>query len=335
MTIVSATSTVGTVTQTANANGEVSVAIGTLNAAASATITIVVTVPATAAAGTINNSATITGVGDEPDTADNSDNVDVTVTRSAVLTLTKSDVPDPVVVGGQLTYTILVTNTGPSTATNVEVTDTLPTGLTFGSVTTTAGTASEASGVITATIPTLAVNGSATITVVSTVLATFAGTTIANSASADADEAALVTAGSSTAVNKQIDLQITKSHPTGNVNRGDQLVYTLNVINKGPSSATNVEVVDTLPAGLTFVSATGGTVTPPSGGNQTVIVNVGTLADEATATVTITVTVDQTAAASVTNSALWCVRLNRLLDWIRLPTTIRQQTSPTLPALLT
>ncbi len=304
VTIVSAISSTGTVTQTGNANGEVSVAIGTLNASATATITIIVTVPATAAAGNLSNSATITGVGDEPDASDNSDAVGLIVTRLALLTLTKSDVPDPVVVGGQLTYTILVTNTGPSTATNVTVTDTLPAGLTFGTVNTTAGTAAEASGVITATIPTLAVNGQATVTVVSTVLATFAGATIANSASASAAEASPVNGSASTAVNPQVDLQITKSHPVGTVSRGDQLVYTLNVINKGPSGATNVEVVDTLPTGFTFVSATGGTVTPPSGGNQTVTVNVGNLADEGTATVTITVAVAQNAAASVTNSAI-------------------------------
>ena len=303
VTIVSATSSTGTVTQTGNAAGEVSVALGTLNAAATATITIVVTVPATAAAGTITNSTTITGDGDETDPTDNTDTVDVTVTRSAVLTLTKTDTPDPVLVGGQLTYTMLVTNTGPSTATNVTVVDTLPAGLTFVSVATTAGTAAEVGGVITATIPTLAVNGTATVTIISTVLATFAGTTIPNSATADADEAAPVTANANTTVNPQVDLAITKTDSADPVNRGSQITYTMNVVNNGPSAATNVTVVDTLPAGLTFVSATGGTVTAPVGGNQQVSVAVGNLASGATATVTILATVGQGAAASLTNTA--------------------------------
>ncbi len=303
VTIVSATSSTGTVTQTGNAAGEVSVALGTLNAAATATITIVVTVPATADAGTITNLTTITGDGDETNPNNNNDSVDVDVTRLAVLTLTKTDTPDPVLVGGQLTYTMLVTNTGPSTATNVTVVDTLPAGLTFGTVATTAGTAVQVGGVITATIPTLAVNGTATVTVVSTVLASFAGTTIANSATADADEASPVTANANTAVNPQVDLAITKTDSADPVNRGSQVTYTLDVVNNGPSGATNVVVADTLPAGLTFVSATGGTVTAPVGGNQLVSVAVGNLASGGTATVTIVATVDQSAAALLTNTA--------------------------------
>ena len=44
----------------------------------------------------------------------------------ADLSLTKSDSPDPVTEGNQLTYTIEVRNDGPDQATNVVVTDTLP-----------------------------------------------------------------------------------------------------------------------------------------------------------------------------------------------------------------
>jgi uncharacterized repeat protein (TIGR01451 family) len=45
---------------------------------------------------------------------------------SSNLKITKSDSPDPVQVGGQLTYTIAVENLGPSPATGVTVTDDLP-----------------------------------------------------------------------------------------------------------------------------------------------------------------------------------------------------------------
>lgn len=302
VTIVSATSTVGTVTTNGPANGEITVNFGTLAAAATATVTIVVGIPAGTAAGTITNSTSITSDGSETAPGDNNDTLDVTVTRLAVLALTKTDTPDPVQVGDQLTYTLLVTNNGPSTATNVIVSDTLPTGLTFVSVNTTAGTAAQAAGVVTANIPTLAVNASATVTIVSTVAASFTGTTIANSATADADEAVLVTSNASTAVNPEVDLVITKTDSADPVNRGGQVTYTLQIQNLGPSAATNVQVVDTLPAGLTFVSATGGTAT--TAGQDVTVTLANPLASGGTATVTILANVGQSAAASVTNSAI-------------------------------
>jgi uncharacterized repeat protein (TIGR01451 family) len=49
-----------------------------------------------------------------------------TVIPLADLAVVKQDAPDPITNGGQLTYTILVTNNGPSEATGVILTDTLP-----------------------------------------------------------------------------------------------------------------------------------------------------------------------------------------------------------------
>src|SRR5439155_6842014 len=58
------------------------------------------------------------------------------------LAITKTDNPDPVSVGGLLTYTLTVTNKKGDTANNVVVTDALPSGVTLVSVTTTKGSCS-------------------------------------------------------------------------------------------------------------------------------------------------------------------------------------------------
>lgn len=310
LTIDSATATGGgVVTQPGAPSGEIEIAYASLAAGQTETVTIVVTVPAAAAAAAaITNTATITGDGAEPtpdDVNSNTDSLDVAVTRQAVLTLAKTDSSDPSTVGDTLTYEILVTNTGPSSATNVVVSDTLPAGLTFVNSTTTAGAVAEASGVITATIPTLAPSASATVTIVTTIQASFSGSTIPNTATAQADDAALVTASASTTVNPDIDLQITKADDVDPANRGGVLVYTLTVFNDGPSGATNVEVVDTLPADVTFVSAVGGTVTGGTvGSSGPVTISLGSMASQETKTITLTVNVASNAAATFDNTAL-------------------------------
>src|SRR3989475_265282 len=71
----------------------------------------------------------------------------LTVTGSADLSITKTDNPDPVNAGATLTYTVTVTNSGPSTAANVQVTDNLPAGVTFQSASGTGWTCMQAGGV--------------------------------------------------------------------------------------------------------------------------------------------------------------------------------------------
>ena len=88
------------------------------------------------------------------------------------LTVTKADTPDPLNVNGQLTYTLVVTNKGPSTATNVLLVDPLPGPMAFLSVSTTQGTCTGGA-TISCNLGTLAANASATVTVV--VRATQAG----------------------------------------------------------------------------------------------------------------------------------------------------------------
>ena len=72
----------------------------------------------------------------------------------------------------------------------------------------------------------------------------------------------------------------------------------MSVTNNGPSPAAGVVVTDTLPGGVTFVSASAGTAGTPSNNAGVVSLSIATLADGATATMTIEV--DPTAAPGST-----------------------------------
>ncbi len=55
-----------------------------------------------------------------------------------------------------------------------------------------------------------------------------------------------------------IDLELTKDVDPAEVEVGEQTTFTITVVNQGPDNATGVEVTDTLPAGLTYVSDNAG-----------------------------------------------------------------------------
>jgi len=83
-----------------------------------------------AATGTLNNTATVTSeINTSP--SDNSDNDLDNLEPVADLEISKSDNPDPVIAGTQLTYTIKINNNGPSDAQNVVVTDIIPSGVVY------------------------------------------------------------------------------------------------------------------------------------------------------------------------------------------------------------
>lgn len=81
--------------------------------------------------GLLHNDARVSGSTFDDDLSDNLATVATDVSGSADLSITKTDSPDPVVAGTDLTYTVTVTNGGPSTADDVVVTDPLPSGTTY------------------------------------------------------------------------------------------------------------------------------------------------------------------------------------------------------------
>jgi uncharacterized repeat protein (TIGR01451 family) len=89
----------------------------------------------------------------------------ITNTRKSInLWITKVDTPDPATLGGSITYTLVVHNDGPGTATGVKVSDPLPPELSFQSVSATQGKCTGGV-VISCDLGTLAPGASVTITV--------------------------------------------------------------------------------------------------------------------------------------------------------------------------
>jgi len=179
--------------------------------------------------------------------------------RTPKPTLAKSDDPDPVIAGAPLTYTLSVVNHGPDPAVGLTVTDTLPAGVAFVSATGTGWTCNQASGVVTCTRAALALGTAPSITL--TVTAPAAGGSLSNTATVAATTGDPVSANNSstqtTTVAASADASLTNTDNPDPVNAGATLTYTLVASNAGPSTASTITVTDTLPAGVTFQSASG------------------------------------------------------------------------------
>ena len=168
---------------TASGNGNIN---DTVNVLYGGTLTYTVNATVSASAtGSLSNTATVSPPTETPDPdTDNNSSKDIdNLTPQANLSITKSDSIDPVTAGNSLTYTIAVSNAGPSDAANVVVTDTLPSGVTFVS---TSGCAEDASGVPTCSLGTITAGDSKQYTVTVTVDANTSGS-ITNNVSVSSD----------------------------------------------------------------------------------------------------------------------------------------------------
>lgn len=262
---------------------------GTLPAGASGSLTMRVRVGANVAEGTaIKNVATINSEQNgaspatpDPNGANNTSNETQNRVRAQVdLAITKTDSPDPVIAGSNVTYTITVTNNGPSDAQNVLVKDTLPPNVSFVSASSTNNQFNclpdnGNAGIINCTKATLIANdlniipirptgNVAVITIVGKVNASVTNSTsltntatVSTSTNEAAAQLANNTATATTAVTTDAGVSIVKADNPDPVIAGTDLTYNITVTNSGPSDALNAQVVDTLPAGVVFKSVTG------------------------------------------------------------------------------
>ncbi|MBV8518549.1 MAG: DUF11 domain-containing protein [Acidobacteria bacterium] len=101
--------------------------------------------------------------------------------------------------------------------------------------------------------------------------------------------------------NNGADLAITKTAPSS-VNTGATLVYTINVVNHGPSAAAGVSITDDLPAGTTLLSIDDGPWTCGAAGSS--IFCSGNAAAGASSTILLTVTAPQQPGTIVNHVAI-------------------------------
>ncbi len=244
--------------------------VGTVPASTTNTLTVVATVlaPASGPALPVTNTATATSTTPDPNPENNTDDKTVTPLQADLAVIKVVDDPNPNV-GDTITFTIEVDNFGPDAATQVVVNDQLPAGLTFVSASPSTGT--YAGGVW--TVGTVAAGGSATLTVTATVDAPASPgipqpvTNTATVSGREYDPDPSNNTDSVTETPQYADLAVTKVVSDATPNVGDTITFTITLSNLGADTATNVTVLDQLPAGLQFVSATTneGTYDPGTG----------------------------------------------------------------------
>jgi uncharacterized repeat protein (TIGR01451 family) len=219
----------------------------------------------------IGNVATATSDTPDPDPGDNPNPPapppPVTAPHSDVQ-IVKHVSPDPVTPGTNFTYTLRVTNNGPSLAVNVRVSDPIPAATAFVSSAAGCTAAPSGGGVLVScpSVPTLAVGASATFDIVVQLDPAYTGdgSDVLNSATVTSDthdpqpQNNTNRPGAPPVGPPGADVAIIKTVSTGPVHPGETFTYTLLVSNQGPSGAVDVVTTDTLPTGVTFVSSAEG-----------------------------------------------------------------------------
>jgi uncharacterized repeat protein (TIGR01451 family) len=273
VTFVSATPSSGSCATTPGANvtttggnRAVVCSLGNINNGAQQTVTIIVRPNTATRATTLTNSVDVATTTTETNAANNSASVNSTISPPSLdLVINKHDSVDPVAVGDNTVYTITVSNSGPSAAENVIVTDTLPaTGLSFQSYTVSAGSCSTVpavdavGGTLTCNLGYVASNTVQTITVT---MKGVAKGIVTNTATVSSNETPLGyeysgnnTVSEQTTSRTKADMEVVSKTPSlSSVNLRDDFNFVVRVRNNtgvGLAEADTVTVTDTLPTNM-------------------------------------------------------------------------------------
>ena len=251
-----------------NQNGTITCDLGTVPAGGSGAVTVR-THTTNAVAGTaVTNLATVSSDDLDPNPANNQASATIDVQPLVDLGLTKVASNLAPAAGGPVSYTLTLTNSGPSPATGATITDPLPTGLSFVSATSSQGSCSASGQTVVCSLGTLAAGGTALVTLNANVAPSAAGTTVQNTATASASDpiAQPELLSSKAIVNpvaaplSEADLDLTKTVDHTHAPFGTELKYTITITNHGPATAVTPTVTDVFsaPAEIVSVHSTSG-----------------------------------------------------------------------------
>jgi gliding motility-associated-like protein/uncharacterized repeat protein (TIGR01451 family) len=243
--------------------------IGDLTAGQTATLTIQARVSPGVAQGTlIPNRVLVSSDTYDPDLSNNEDEAEFMVTTSADLAVIKSADPDPVIAGDEVTYTLTVTNHGPSDALAVSVSDFLPADLAFVSASH-GGTYDPIAHAVSWSFSQLPAGETLSLTITASTLSSLPhGSQLTNTATVSSDtedpDLSNNTHTITTPVDTRANLVMKKTALSDIVIAGTELHYRVSVTNLGPSDAQNVVVVDQLPVNTLFIGADNNGVYDPA-----------------------------------------------------------------------
>ncbi len=221
----------------------------------------------------ITNTASLETTISEENISNNSAS-DPTIINPVDLVVSKSYSAPSLLIGEPVTFTVVVTNNGPGTTTNVKLIDLLPTSTTFFTYSLSSSPSGQTYSSTTGlwTIGTLAEDGSATLTLTAKIKTDSAGITIVNTASGlTSDNPDSNTSNNTDSVSFVAiapDLQIFKTDNRTTISPSDRFTYTIYITNAGTAAASGIIITDVLPSHLAYVTDTLG-ITKISLGSNT------------------------------------------------------------------
>lgn len=284
-----------------------SLMIGNLPVGSNRTILISGTV-SQSAIGNIINTANVTSTTLDPNPFNNSFTVETEVALvvgEADISVVKTASPNPVNPGGTVTFTVVVSNSGPSAAESVVLTDNVSSSI-IGPEFSTDGGVIFNPWLGTLNIGTLQAGASRTILIRGTVSPLVTGcinnTAIVTSSTPDPNPSNNVSSICiDVSASPEADISVVKTASANKVKQGEILTYTIVVSNAGPSVAENVILIDNVSDSIvgTEFSVNGGGTFNPWLGN----LNIGVLPAGVSRTILIRGAVSPSATGCVANAA--------------------------------